>query len=325
MESPSVNHTALLIVILCLVSWTRSCPIGCSCRLSTVYGYITDCSQADFLAIPEGIETRTEYLDLSNNRIETIEHVKLRDLSNLKTLYLSNNRIADVQNSPFRDLSALQSLDLRSNLMSGLRNDVFTGLNMVKTVDLSSNRIANLPEDVFSDVTEITHLMMQVNELTSLNYKTFEGLHKLRYLNVRRNQISTIPGSLLSELPALTQIDARENPLNCDCKLIDFKAWSGANIEDDSIYSPVCYTPSQFANTPLRDVAYEEFVCESTGLSTTSIVLICIAMFVLGAMVAGGIGYMLVLQRRGKANSDLVTLVTKDGPSDTVEMTSEKA
>jgi len=102
------------------------------------YQHIEDISNIRGL---EGIYSKMEVLDLSNNNIKKLDGIE--NFINLKILKLNNNRISQIEG--LENLKKLQSLSLRNNLISEIQG--FDELPNLEYFDLSGNKKINkIPE-----------------------------------------------------------------------------------------------------------------------------------------------------------------------------------
>ncbi|XP_064628350.1 adhesion G-protein coupled receptor G2-like isoform X7 [Lineus longissimus] len=87
---------------------------------------------------PGGIPNEVVELDLSHNEIEHIPQKKsvLKNLRKLKKLQLSTNRITSINDGDFTDLKELINLDLSSNPITTITAKAFTGLRHLSVIDL---------------------------------------------------------------------------------------------------------------------------------------------------------------------------------------------
>lgn len=150
------------------------------------------------------ISLNVTHLDLSDNNIE--DWIEQEEVNNvIRILDISNNRIATLQNFTFRTLPSLEVLNISFNNVTVLESSTFFDLNNLKCLDLSGNSIVILTQTVFLPVISLQYLNLSKNVLNGLSDTSFEGLNKLQHLDLSWNKLEKIhPGSL--ELPNLTRL-----------------------------------------------------------------------------------------------------------------------
>src|SRR5579883_1313347 len=92
------------------------------------YGYTQDTTEMNLKNMniieiePSAFSTFTklEIIDLTNNKITSLDEVTFQGLANLKELYLSANQISQLPGSVFNNLNSLEILDLTSLKFMGL-------------------------------------------------------------------------------------------------------------------------------------------------------------------------------------------------------------
>jgi hypothetical protein len=128
-------------------------------------------------------------LDLSYNKIKTLDPGTFKDTRNLLHLDLSFNEIHQLQPYTFSGLSRLRKLVLTGNHLHLISPNSTIGLSSLKKLDLSS-------QDIF--------------KLVSYD---FIGMTSLRYLSLKDNKIEKIEDDAFSELGNLTTLNLEGNPL----------------------------------------------------------------------------------------------------------------
>ena len=117
------------------------------------------------------------------------------------TLDLSSQRITTLENGDFNGLANLQNLWLNDNQLTTLHEDIFDGLTNLRTLYLSENRLTTLPEDIFDDLTNLWGLQLNSNQLSEAPDIT--GLISISTLLLQGN-----PGAPFTYYAGLKRIDA---------------------------------------------------------------------------------------------------------------------
>ncbi|KAJ6576070.1 adenylate cyclase [Mycena vulgaris] len=149
--------------------------------------------------------TTLTLLDLSSNRIATLDDAHLEELPHLTTLHVQNNRLERLP-WMFARLHALAELNISNNRFNTFPLCV-TELSSLRQLDISFNAISDLPQDIGRLMT-IEQLLIVGNALTALP-ETFSSLGRLRELDCRRNRIVDL--GVACALPALTSLSADNN------------------------------------------------------------------------------------------------------------------
>lgn len=149
------------------------------------------------------------YLDVSNNRLEQLEHAELSGLTGLLKLNLANNRLKHLP-PYFGAYRALRTLNISSNFL-----EKFPGflceLESLVDLDVSFNLIMNFPDNI-GDLKCLERLVITNNRLSGVLPDSFKNLLSLRELDVKYNAISAI--DVISELPKLEIMTADHNAIS---------------------------------------------------------------------------------------------------------------
>lgn len=156
-------------------------------------------------------------LDLSNNYLATgcetcITKRSFRGLSRLVVLNLSGNKISTVQPSLFEDLRNLQILDLSQNQIQLIPPDSFHGLNNLHTLKLSSNGIRSIDLGSLDGIYTLNTADFENNSITQIHHQAFANTTLLQDLNLYNNKIQRIPEAVHG-MRSLKTIDLGKNLL----------------------------------------------------------------------------------------------------------------
>ncbi|CAL4157124.1 unnamed protein product, partial [Meganyctiphanes norvegica] len=127
-------------------------------------------------------------LNLGDNLLQAIP-LAVGNLSFLKSLDISRNRIISIEPFQFDGLSNLQALNLSGNILEQLENTTLKGLNVISALDLNDNSISKIDEGVFLVSPNLVSLSIARNRLDQVNL-LFAALENLRYLDLTKNFIS---------------------------------------------------------------------------------------------------------------------------------------
>lgn len=150
--------------------------------------------------------SKLTYLDVSNNRLEQLEHAELNTIQGLLKLNLANNRLTHLPYY-FGKYQALRSLNISSNFLDKFP-PFLCDLQSLVDLDLSFNSIASLPNDL-GNLANLEKLLITNNRLSQTVPQTFKQLANLRELDIKYNGITNI--DVISELPKLEILSADHN------------------------------------------------------------------------------------------------------------------
>ncbi|RPA85420.1 PP2C-domain-containing protein [Ascobolus immersus RN42] len=150
--------------------------------------------------------SRLTYLDVSNNRLEELDHASLDKHPLLVSLNVSNNRLTTLPNS-FAAFKSLRTLNVAANIL-----DTFPlclcDLVTLKDIDISFNRIQTIPPQI-GKLVQLERFMATNNRLSGSFPAAFGSLINLKELDVRYNEIKDL--DVLTELPKLELLLAGHN------------------------------------------------------------------------------------------------------------------
>ncbi|KAI0147979.1 adenylate cyclase [Hypoxylon sp. NC0597] len=166
-------------------------------------------NEARKLPISIGRASRLTYLDVSNNRLEELEHAELGRLTGLLKLSLANNRLNRLPQE-FGRFRALRSLNISSNFLD--KFPVFLcDLESLVDIDVSFNSISCLPDEI-GRLQNLEKFVMTNNRLAGSLPSTFRELINLRELDIKYNTLTGI--DIVSELPKLEILSADHNMIS---------------------------------------------------------------------------------------------------------------
>jgi adenylate cyclase len=148
-------------------------------------------------------------LDVSNNRLEEVEHAELARLRGILRLTLANNRLKSLPRD-FGTFKSLRVLNLSSNFLDKFPVTLCT-LESLVDLDVSFNSIGSLPEDI-GNLRSLEKFVMTNNRLAASLPATFSRLANLRELDLKFNALTAI--DVISELPKLEVLSADHNMIS---------------------------------------------------------------------------------------------------------------
>ena len=153
--------------------------------------------------------SRLTILDVSNNRLEQLEHAELSRLQGLISLKLANNRLRSLP-SYFGGFKSMRTLNLSSNFLNSFPK-FLCDLESLVDIDMSFNGIANLPDEI-GRLKNVERFVITNNRLTGSLPDNFSELVNLKEIDVRYNTLSSI--DVIAKLPKVEQISADHNSVS---------------------------------------------------------------------------------------------------------------
>ncbi|CAK5265523.1 unnamed protein product [Mycena citricolor] len=147
-------------------------------------------------------------LDLSCNRISTLDEAYLDDIPGLTTLYVQNNRLENLPWS-FPRMRRLITLNISNNKFRTFPLGV-SELTSLRDLDISFNSISELPEEI-GRLKCLERLVIVGNQVSKLPDE-FSQLGRLGELDCRRNQITDLTVACM--LPKIEKLSADHNSLH---------------------------------------------------------------------------------------------------------------
>ena len=157
MPWPLLPLLLLLLLAASGAQTTRPCFPGCQCEVET-FGLFDSfsltrvgCSGLGPHIVPVPIPLDTAHLDLSSNRLETVNESVLAGpgYTTLSGLDLSYNLLTSLSPTAFSRLRYLESLDLSHNGLAALPTGSFTS-SPLSDVNLSHNRLREVSVSAFA-------------------------------------------------------------------------------------------------------------------------------------------------------------------------------
>ncbi|KAI0523772.1 protein phosphatase 2C [Xylaria bambusicola] len=166
-------------------------------------------NEARKLPISISRATRLTLLDVSNNRLEEVEHAELARLTGILRLTLANNRLKSLP-PDFSSFKSLRVLNLSSNFLDSFPVSLCQ-LESLVNLDVSFNAVGSLPEEI-GNLRSLEKFVMTNNRLSGSLPSTFSRLSNLRELDIKFNALTSI--DVISELPKLEVLTADHNMLS---------------------------------------------------------------------------------------------------------------
>ena len=151
---------------------------------------------------------RLVVLDISNNRLEQLEHADLDKLPHLASIKMSNNKLTELP-SYFGRFKNLRSLNVSSNYLEAFP-DFLCDLQALVDLDISFNTIKALPK--LGQLTTLERLWATNNMLAGTFSDQFKALRNLKEVDIRFNNVTSI--DVFASLPKLEQLMVGHNTIS---------------------------------------------------------------------------------------------------------------
>ncbi|KAM4524155.1 uncharacterized protein PAE49_000595 [Odontesthes bonariensis] len=145
---------------------------------------------------------------LCKNMIKVIPPGSFSQLTELKNLDLSQNKLVSLQGGEFRGLDLLDFLNLTCNNISHIHADALEGLTSLKTLLLTHNLLAGHFVFPFKPLPAIQKVDLSLNTLKSFSCEEFGGSSTLKDLDLFANDIQRLN---VSCFPALEYVRLSNN------------------------------------------------------------------------------------------------------------------
>ncbi|XP_065372418.1 protein artichoke [Calliphora vicina] len=152
-------------------------------------------------------------LDLSANKIKSIEEGLLKGCGDLKEFYMDRNSLATVPSNSLNGPTALRHLSLRHNYITSLRYESFIAQPQLEIIDLRYNEIKTIEGLAFKGLRKIREIKLAGNRVTNLNSDVFENLPTLQKLDLSENFIQQFPTVSLRPINNLKSLNLSSNML----------------------------------------------------------------------------------------------------------------
>jgi Leucine-rich repeat (LRR) protein len=218
-----------------------------------------------------------ESIDLSHNRLQTINSQAFFNNRALSALNLSRNRIREIESGAFAAFASLGLLDLSHNNLQ-LQNRslcsspdystaLFSGCTIL-SLDLSHNNFSYFKSWLLEGISGLTKLNLSSNQLTSID-ASHQLAKSLAELDLSRNQLHAV--TLKASPSPLRKLSLAWNEnlqgikrerFSTKLEWLDLEGCSGGG-HSTSWHTSICGQKSNFKNLTLRDTNGTLFVCAS--------------------------------------------------------------
>lgn len=152
-------------------------------------------------------------IDLSTNKIKSIDILSQLKFAELIHLFLNSNQIQSIDILKNVNFPKLKELNLSSNQISSIKVLESVNFNDLRELDLSKNEISNL--DVFANkrFPQLKELSLDQNKITSIDVLVKVYGSSLQKLKVEKNQLKSIDILAKVAMPSLTYLSIGDDTL----------------------------------------------------------------------------------------------------------------
>jgi len=155
------------------------------------------------------------HLVLSNNNLDKVPTLAIRQLKNLDHLNLGQNKISVLEDGAFWGLHELTRLSLYDNKIHKIHLNAFDGLtkNLLR-LSLVKNQLTEVPKESLLSLTNLNQLTLTENRINHISANTFLGLDKLDSLDIGHNNLTEVGQSYFDGLPRLASLTLDYNKIS---------------------------------------------------------------------------------------------------------------
>jgi len=204
---------AIVLLGTVQVDASGSCPWYCFCQLDEP-PITVNCSGLNLDTFPTDVDTRVNWLDLTDNLISTVPN--LDEYTSLEILELGHNRIQQISVTAFSKLTNLKYLDLSQNAFTHWvqinPRMILESLVRLKTLKLSNNNLRTFTgqdNQMRIESSSLEELYLSSCSIFQVKGDALQGFTRLQTLDLSSNPIKWLDD--LSS-PTLTFLDLS----NCD-------------------------------------------------------------------------------------------------------------
>ena len=172
-----------------------------------------DCRSLQLRKIPEDLGRDIRILDLSHNGIATVFNYSFSRYHLLNELDISYNKLRSIQPLGFYSLQHLRTLYLRHNELMSLGNgEVFKWLPRLSHLDLRACHLEYVPNNLFSYLPKLQHVSFESNNISSVKIPSCSS-KVLRTIDLSSNDIHQFTPETFEVSCKSDSIYLRENDL----------------------------------------------------------------------------------------------------------------
>lgn len=156
-----------------------------------------------------------KHLVLSNNDLNDVPTMALRQLRELDHVNLNQNNISIIKDGAFWGLSKVTRLTLYDNKISTIHPDAFDGLTKdLLRLNVGRNSLNEIPSEALGPLKNLNQLDLSFNKIKGIKEDTFSGMEKLDTLNLNHNKIEALLDNHFEGMPKVTSLSLDYNKIS---------------------------------------------------------------------------------------------------------------
>jgi Leucine-rich repeat (LRR) protein len=156
---------------------------------------------------------RLRHLDVSENKLLSINPDTFSHNRDLEWLHFGSNSITYIHPSTFRNSSRLHDLNISGNKIISIDPETFTVNLELKWLNVNDNSITDIHPSTFRGISKLRSLHISENKLASISPGTFDQNRDLQWLVLSRNRITDIHPSVFRRNSGLRHLDISGNKI----------------------------------------------------------------------------------------------------------------
>lgn len=153
------------------------------------------------------------HINISHNRLETIEPKSFINCANMTVLDLSHNLIKSIPRNAFDETTYASEWILTHNLLTNISQIPLLNMTGLRVLNASYNNIVDIPKNSFPKLYELHTIDVSHNNISHIYNAVFQNLLSLRILNLSHNALEKIGPSTFGTLHTLLEMDLSNNYL----------------------------------------------------------------------------------------------------------------
>lgn len=153
------------------------------------------------------------HINISFNRLETIEPKSFINCANMTVLDMSHNLIKNIPRMAFDETTYASEWILTHNLLTNMSQIPLANMSGLRVLNASYNNIMEIPKNTFPKLYELHTVDIAHNNISFIYNAVFQNLLSLRILNLSNNAMEKIGPSTFGTLPTLLEMDLSHNNL----------------------------------------------------------------------------------------------------------------
>ncbi|XP_062536365.1 adhesion G protein-coupled receptor A2 [Armigeres subalbatus] len=252
---------AVFIYLIQIVTSELRCPAKCECTevidglKAQCQGQIYDVKEVDFTDIHELLT----HIDLSRNKISSLDGKIFHNMTRLRSLDLSNNNIRRIESGVLNQLLGVKKLNFSQNQIVSIEQGSFDNMPNLKILDLSSNPLA-CNCDLLWLVPWSLNASVKLQPAPKCGTPFKNMLLKKLRVGVDLHCASAGEAPILQLIPGVDQLLFQGDPLRLRCRAPRLAVGSVRDSEDIHIRSHIFWGWSNTKNTEdaFQDIVFHD-------------------------------------------------------------------